>query len=170
MKTLIAKLTDILTAETECYREMEPLLDREKAAVSLSRHDDFESIQDQKARLVAALQRCESDRLQVVRQLADALAIAAPAVTIRDLASNLDLPEGNELEASCDRLRRLIDKIREKNQRNQRLIKHYRELVNGSMQLLSGLLNEAPVYPGPGTGAPAPGYAGNRGRLLCRNI
>jgi len=170
MKNLTAKLKSVLDAETDCYGEMNRLLDQEKRALSFSRHGDFDCIQHQKETLVGTLQRLEHDRHRLAQDLAGALDLDASTIRVSQLVSRLDPPQDAELDTCSRRLRQLIDKVRVKNGRNRQLIKHYLELMDGSLQLLSELISDASVYTNPGNGPHAPGYDSNGGRLFRQHI
>lgn len=166
-KTKTARLVNILDDEAACYRRLEAVLADEETAMSLSGKNRFDGIQRDKQALVTKIQQVENARQRLVDRLADDLGMTQSPVTVGDLAPYLSASEGNDLLSSAERLRSVLFDVRVKNERNQQLIGQYQTLINGSLKLLTGLMDDPPVYRKPGSSAQPSGYRSGCGRIFC---
>jgi len=170
MNAAIEKLILILNEEIECYREMKTVLQDENRAIPLSHRQGLDRARSQKEKAVARIQRLERKREASVRQVAEACRIEASIVKASDLADYLPAPRGRELRTCADRLRQLIEEVREQNDANRKLLQYYLKWVDNALNLLTGIFDEAPVYRKSGLRLESNGYRSNSGRFIRGSI
>ncbi|MEE4112166.1 MAG: flagellar protein FlgN [Desulfobacteraceae bacterium] len=170
MNVKIIELLDILDEEAACYLEMQRVLDDEERSISLSGRERFDRVQHDKERLVAELQRHEEKRRMLVGRLSEAYRTDGIAMTISQLAQVIKPPSRQHLLDRANRLRSIIGDVHEKNRRNQLMINHHLDLINGSLKLLTHLIEDSSVYQKPGTHQPSVGYPTGGGRFICGSV
>ena len=166
MNTKIMELMVVLDKETACYRTMRNVLDDEQASISLSTKQRFDNVQHEKESVVVELQRLEKKRKRIVEGLCATLCTDARPKTVSQLAQYVKSPQNEQLLACAHRLRSIIGDVQEKNRRNQMLINQHLDLVNGSLKLLSDLIDGSPVYLKPGTHQAANNFHKGGGRFI----
>ena len=170
MNAKIIELLDLLDEEAACDRDMQRVLTEEKTSMSLSRKDRFDQVQHEKKFLVARLQRIEDKRINLVGRLSKTYQTGDRSMTISRLAHFLKPPTRQHLLDRADCLRSIIGDVHEKNRRNQQIINHYLDLINGSLKLLANLIEDRSVYRKPGTHQPSAGYLTGGGRVICGTV
>jgi flagellar biosynthesis/type III secretory pathway chaperone len=170
MNVKIVELLDVLDEEAACYRNMQRVLTDEEASISLSRKERFDQVQYEKELLVAKLQRLEEKRKMLVGRLSEAYQTDDNAMTISQLAHVVKAPTRHHLLACASRLRSIIGDVHEKNRHNQLMINQYLDLINGSLKLLTNLIEDNSVYQKPGTHQTSVGYQAGGGRFICGTV
>ncbi len=170
MQPKLSELLLILETETQCYQTMKVVLTDEAQSIGLTGRRRFERIQQEKEALVAKLKRLEGRRRRLVDRLAPADRRPETPLTVSQLARRIDPPGRQQLLDQANRLRQLIGEVQTSNRRNQRLIGHQLDLVNGSLRLLTNLMDSSPVYPKPGTPSPATGPRSGAGRIIRGSV
>ena len=170
MNEKIIELLDLLDEEAACYRGMQRVLTDEETSISFSRKERFDQVQYQKELLVAKLQRLEEKRKMLVGRLSEAYQTDGSAMTISQLAHVVKPPTRQQLLDRASRLRSLIGDVHEKNRRNQLMINQYLDLINGSLKLLTNLIEDSSVYRKPGTHQTSVGCQTGGGRFICGSV
>ena len=163
-------LLDLLDEETACYQKMQRVLTDEESSMSLTRKERFVQVKHEKELLVAKLQRLEENRKMLVARLSEAYRTDGSAMTLSQLAQVVDPPTRQHLLDRAGRLRSIIGDVHGKNRRNQLMINQYLELIDGSLKLLTHLIEDNSVYPKPGTRQPSLGYPTGGGRFICGSV
>jgi flagellar biosynthesis/type III secretory pathway chaperone len=166
MNVKIIELMDILDEEAACYRDMQRVLTEEQASISFSRKECFDQVQCKKETLVVKLQQLEEKRKALVGQLSERYATDGNSMTVSQLARVVKSPARAELLARANGLRAIIGDVHEKNRHNQQMINQSLDLINGSLTLLTRLIEDSSVYQKPGTHQSAAGYPIGGGRLI----
>ena len=170
MQPNLSKLFHILEKEIDCYRRMQAVLSAEAQSIGLTGKDCFERIQPDKEGLLSQLKQLERGRRQIVKHLAASRGWQEKQLTVTQLAARLDPPDNQKLLNRANRLRELIKDVQTSNRNNQQLIGHYLNLVSGSLQLLTNLMESSPVYQKPGTHQPLTGRRPGAGRFICGSV
>ena len=170
MNTRFDALLEILTHETACYREMQTLLAREEASISLSRSTNFDHIQAEKETLVDRLQKFERRRQRLVDQLAGPREDPHQPVTVREVAQLADAVDRRRLLDSADDLRAVVREVQIGNRRNRRMIDQNLGLIKGSLKLLTQIIDGSPVYRKPGNRQATVGYRNGGGRFIRGSV
>lgn len=170
MRMKIDKLLRVLDEETDCYRDMKTVLIDEQASLSFLRKESFEQVQKKKEGLMVNLQQHEKTRQQLVDRLTETYPVDPSALTVSNLARLLPGSDGVRLRSRADRLRSCMEEVQSINKKNQQLICYHRDLTNGALKLLAGLMDDDSVYRKPGWGHPAGGYCSGGGRIFCGTV
>jgi len=170
MNVKIIELLDLLDEEAACYQEMQRVLTDEEASMSFTRKEPFEQVQNEKELLVAKLQRLEESRKMLIGQLSEAYLTNGKSITISQLANLVEPPTRQHLLDRAGRLRSIIGDVNEKNRHNQLMINQYLDLINGSLKLLTNLIEDSSIYQKPGTHQTSVGYHAGGGRIICGTV
>ncbi len=170
MNVKMHELMEILDEEAACYQAMQRVLTDEAASMSFTGRERFDQVQDEKQLLVARLQRIEENRKMLVGRLSKAYRTDGSAMTISQLAHAVKPPTRQHLLDRASRLRSIVDGVHEKNRCNQLMISQYLDLINGSLKLLTQLIEDRSVYQKPGTHQPSVGYPTGGGRFICGSV
>jgi flagellar biosynthesis/type III secretory pathway chaperone len=170
MNAAIDELILILNQETDCYREMNAVLQDEAQAIPLSNRQGLDRARLRKEEVVARIQRLERRRDASVRQLAATYRMDASMLKVSDLAAYLPAPYDRKLRSCADGLRSLIEEVRLKNGANRKLLHYYMKWVNNALNLLTDLFDEHPVYPRPGIRFENSGYRSKSGRIIRGSV
>jgi flagellar biosynthesis/type III secretory pathway chaperone len=166
MKKTIVQLIATLETETDCYRQMNQLLDDEQASITLSANSQFDRLQQEKEALVIKLQALEDNRRHLVDGFNAASSPDGQPRTVSQLAQGIEPPYDHQLLTSAKRLRSLIEAVQRKNRRNQKLINENLDLIKGALKLLSDLIDGSPVYQRPGVHHATVGFKPGGGRFV----
>lgn len=170
MNVTIIDLLDILDEEAACYRDLQRVLAEEETSISLSRKNRFNQVQHEKEFVVAKLQRLEEDRKKLIGRLSETYRTDGQSLTISRLAHLVNPPTRQHLLDRASYLRSIVGEVNEKNRRNQQMINHYLNLINGSLKLLTNLIEGSPVYRKPGSHQTSTGYQTGGGRVICGTV
>lgn len=166
MLTQIDALLEILETEAACYRELQTVLVDEAASMTLSTRDGFDQVQKGKEGVVANLRQLEKKRLRIVALMAGAHSAQDRPMTVTQLARTVDSPAKEKLLVAAKRLRAIIAEVQRQNRFNQQLMNQYLDLIKGSLKLLSGLIDESPVYQRPGVPCGGGAFQTRGGRII----
>lgn len=170
MNEKISTLLAILDEETSGYRDMQKVLADEEASISFSRKERFDEVQLEKEALLLKLQQFEEKRKPVVDGLSEDYVSDGKPLTVSQLAKYVKPPYGEKLLGRAYSLRSVVVDVQEKNRRNQLLINQYLDLTKESLNLLTDLIEDNPVYPKPGIRQPAAGYHWGGGRVIRGSV
>ena len=153
MKTeaMIEQLLAILKQETEMYQAMSAVMDKEKDAALQAELVGLTQAEMEKENILAALVLLEKQRHQLVTDLADALGYHDRDMNLTQISKLVDEPLAGRLMQARSDLSVLLESLQAANQHNKQLFEHSRELLTGSLNLLSGLKAPNPIYYRTGT-------------------
>ena len=153
MKTneMIGQLLDILSQETEMYRAMSTVLNKEKDAAIQSEIIALNEAEIEKENILVALGLLERQRRNLVTDLADTLGYPAQDIRLTQIVQIVAEPLAGRLRQARSDLSDLLESVQAANQRNKQLFEHSREILRGSFNLLSELRAPNPIYYRTGT-------------------
>jgi flagellar biosynthesis/type III secretory pathway chaperone len=146
MAGLLSKLLKILRMETELYRRLLDLMDRERMALLRSGRTEIEACTAEKGDLIDQLQAADRQRTEVVNRLARHTGRPAAETTLSLLAQTAAEPFRAELRQARCELLELTARIQEENQRGKALCRHASELLRAAHGVLKGLAADGFVY------------------------
>jgi flagellar biosynthesis/type III secretory pathway chaperone len=146
MDSLVNKLLGLLEEETELYRSLLSILQKEKKAVVASQLDELNEAGKEKESLILKIRILEEQRLRVQRRLADSFRYDPQELTLTKLSQLVGEPYSIRLKICYSNLLTLIPSIREINHSNKSLLTHSLELVRGSLTLLNNFVAPNAVY------------------------
>jgi len=170
MNQTFDQLLETIEAEIECYRDMLPVLSRERDAAMHSDKDRLMRVGQAKQAVVEAITQTENRRQALVAQLAGQHGIQDRPLTVSQLCGSLEAASASRLKASADELKTLVATVQRENSANAKLISQALELVHGSLKLLNALIDSHAVYQKPGTDPGRHGYAGTHSRVFCGRV
>ena len=139
-------LIGLLNQETELYRSMQIVVDREKDAAVQS---DLEALNEaglDKEKLMVELQKKDEKRRLLVTELAKMLGYAVPDLTLTRLSQLVDEPLSGHLRQARRDLKMVLNQLQASNLRNRQLFEHSMNLVKGSFKVLGDLTSPTTVY------------------------
>jgi flagellar biosynthesis/type III secretory pathway chaperone len=146
MNEILDQLLRVLNQETELYRTMLTVIDKEEAAVIRSALNPLNEAGMEKENILKKLRTVEEQRCLLVRKLSEVLGYPYRDLTLSKISQVVDEPfAGRLMQVSTD-LSMLLDRLRSANRRNHRLITHSLELLRGSFNLLGELMASNTVY------------------------
>lgn len=146
MDTILDQLLRVLNQETDLYRLMLAVFDKEKDAVIRSSLDLLKEAGIEKESILKKLRTFEEQRSLLVRKLSEVLDYPVRDLTLSMISQMVNQPFAGRLKQVSTDLSTLLDTLRDANQRNQRLFEHSLELLRGSFNLLSDLMATNTVY------------------------
>jgi flagellar biosynthesis/type III secretory pathway chaperone len=146
MDSLLNKLLGLLEEETDLYRSLLSILQKEKKAVVATRIEELNEVSKEKESLLLKIRILEEQRLRVQGRLADSLGYKPQDLTLTKLSQLVEEPHSIRLKICYSNLLTLIPSIREINHSNKSLLTHSLELVRGSLTLLSNFVASNAVY------------------------
>jgi flagellar biosynthesis/type III secretory pathway chaperone len=146
MDSLVKKLLGLLEEETDLYRSLLSILQKEKKAVVAARIEELNDAGKEKESLLLKIRILEEQRLRVQGRLADSLGYKPQDLTLTKLSQLVEEPHSGRLKICYSNLMTLIPSIREINHSNKSLLTHSLELVRGSLTLLSNFVASNAVY------------------------
>ena len=142
----LERLIGLLTQETELYRSMQAVIDREKDAVIRSDLNALQETAIEKAEILNDLQNTEEKRRQLVADLADDLGCDAPGLTLTGISEQVDEPYAGNLRQVSEAFSSVLGQVQADNQRNKQIFEHSLEILRGSLNLLNEGLTPNTVY------------------------
>ena len=146
MNLLLDEFLDVLKLHAELYGSLLSVLKEEKGAISESRPEMLNDVNNKKKALVLKIQNLEDRRLNILERLSDALERPVQDLTLTKLSQFTEKPHSTRLKTSRANLSSLLKEVREANDNNRSLLTHSADLVKGSMVLLNNLIASNAVY------------------------
>ncbi len=146
MKDSLTQLLDVLSRETELYRALSTVLSKEKDAAIQSELIGLNEAQIEKENILVALGLLERQRRNLVASLADTLGCSSRDMNLTKLAQLVGSPFAGRLEQAKSDLSAVLETVQTANQRNRLLFEHSRNLLRGSINLLSEMGSANPIY------------------------
>ncbi len=166
LQNRLTQLLDVLSRETELYEAMSTLMKKEKDAAIQSELNALNEAQIEKENILVALGMLEGQRRDLVATLADTLGHSARNMNLTEIAQIVGEPYAARLMLARLGLSAVLKTVQEANQRNRQLFEHSRDLIRGSINLLSELGSTNPIYYRTG----AIQSTGASGKCVCDEI
>jgi flagellar biosynthesis/type III secretory pathway chaperone len=148
---ILTQLLGILSRETELYGAMSRVMDKEKDAAIQSDLIALSEAEIEKENILVALGLFEKQRLALITDLAESLGYSSGELNLTRISKIVGEPFGRRLEQAGLDLSRLLETLQAANQRNKQIFEHSRELLRGSFNLLSAVMDCQPIYYRTGT-------------------
>lgn len=139
-------LVDVLQAESDLYRSLLGLLDRERPALMRSQRAEIERSAAAKRELIERLQVLECRRAETVGRLAAGIGRPAGELTLRLLALSAPARQADGLQRCRAELRGLVEQVIAENQRSAALCGHIGDLLRNAYAVVRGLAANGVVY------------------------
>ncbi len=142
----LEQLIGLFNQETELYRSMQDIVDRERAAAVRSDVDALQATARDKEHLISDLQRKEAMRHQIVADLAIEFGISGQDVTLTSISQAANEPYAGRLKRVKTNFLNVIKSLQTANEHNRQLVEHSLALLRGSFNLLNDLVAPGTVY------------------------
>jgi flagellar biosynthesis/type III secretory pathway chaperone len=146
IKSKIEQLIGLLKGETDLYRSMQVVIDREKEATLQSDLNALNKTIIEKEKILVEIQQKEAQRRLLVADLSDKLGYGARDLTLTGISQLVEEPLAKSLNLVCQDFSSVLCRLQADNQRNQQIIEHSRDLIRDSFNLLNELLTPNTVY------------------------
>ena len=137
--TAVNRIIEVLTKETLLYEEMLALSKNKTDIIVNGKVSELESITKLEQTMILKLSKLEDDREELADKLAVDLGLKPAEITLGGLISRLPEKLANELEGCCKKLPAILNKLKESNSLNSRLIKNSLDYINFSINILSSV-------------------------------
>jgi flagellar biosynthesis/type III secretory pathway chaperone len=142
----LSDLVDLLQTEAALYRELLPVIHRERAAMIRSRRDELGPVASEKQNLIERLRAVEEQRSKLIGRLADRFGCSPAEMTLSRLARSVAAPHGEALWRCRADLSELLKRLRAENRCSEMLCRHTGELLRASYGILKGLAAGGSTY------------------------
>ncbi len=146
IKEQLGSLCRVMAAEADEYQTLLALLNQQRQAAVEARFERFVDAVGKKDALLNSLQHLEGERLQLMEGLSGAFEVPPAELTVSRLIAMMPGPESEQLNACRYQLRAVIEKVRANNTTNQELLRHLRDLMKNSVDVLGGKLPGEETY------------------------
>jgi len=146
MELMINQLLGVLERESELYRSMLTVIDKESKAAVRADLNALTEASEEKENILVKLRLIEEKRIRLVREMAKALGYPLRDFTITMISQLLGEPFAGRLCQAGTDLSKVLNTVKDANHRNKQLFEHSRELLRGSFNLLSELTQSDMVY------------------------
>ena len=146
MAGMITQLIEVMNQQVERHTELYGLSLEEKDAIV---HNDIENLQklvNLKNMVISQNNRLEKQRMSLVNDIAEVLALKNKDLTFGELIEIMDgKPEQEDLREVGTRLRDIVEKLKEANDVNKSLLEGAIEFVEYSLNALRSTIEPEPV-------------------------
>lgn len=148
MKTnrLLDQLLNVLNQESQQYRLMLTVIDKEKDAAVRLKLNRLNEAGWEKEKILIKLRRLEEQRCLLVIRLAETLGHPSQDLTLTMISEMVGEPFAGRLKQAADNLRTLLGTLGEANRLSRRLFEHSLAFLRGSFNILHEMMESNPVY------------------------
>ena len=140
------ELLNILKQQTELHENLLHLLQKESEGFGSLRGSELLKLQGEKSRCVRAAAQLEKERILLVEQCAKSWKIDSKNLTLRVIIGRADNEYSIPLQKCFERLKLLIENIREIAEENSMQSSGRLKSVETLLQFISQLQNGPPTY------------------------
>lgn len=148
MKTdlLINELLRVIGRESEIYRSMLAVIEKERKAAVQSDLTVLNIAAEEKEDILVNLGIVEEQRTRLVTEMAETLGYPPREITITMISQVVGEPFAGRLRRAGNDLSTVLNSVKDANHSNKQLFAHSIELLRGSFNLLSELTRSDTVY------------------------
>lgn len=146
MESLLANLIQCIQRQQQFYQTLLDLFTAERSAILVSDVERLNRIVADKERVLRDIGAVEIQRRQTTEQLADRLQQDSGSMTISRLCALIEDPISIRLEQAGRDLQVLVEAIQTESERNRSLCLHALQFVNGSIRMITNLIDPELVY------------------------
>lgn len=145
-EALVRELATLVKGQVAQLRELEAVLSAQQAAVAARDVDAIVATLGDQTERLEILRQSDAERTRVLALLGSALGVQAGALTLRQLATALGGPLGEELETLSSDGREALAIVGRVNSDNRRLIQESLDFVESMLAALAGRAPAKPTY------------------------
>lgn len=146
MESLLDYLKQCIQRQQQLYQTLLDLFTAERSAILVSDVERLNRIVADKERVLQDVGAVEIQRRHTTKQLADRLHEDSGAMTLSRLCALIEDPMATRLEQAGRELQILVEAIQTESERNRSLCLHALQFVNGSIRMITNLIDPELVY------------------------
>lgn len=146
MESLLKELKDCILQQQRMYQSLLDLFTAERSAILISDVERLNRIVGDKERVLQDIGKVEVRRRHTTEQLAQRLHAAGQIMTLSRLCGLIQEPWATELASAGRELKSLVAAIQTASERNRSLCLHALQFVNGSIRMITNLIDPELVY------------------------
>ena len=146
MDLLINELLRVIERESEIYRSMLAVIEKERKAAVQSDLNVLNIAAEEKEDILVKLGIVEEQRTRLVKEMAEALGYPPREITLTMISQVVGEPFAGRLRRAGNDLSTVLNSVRDANHSNKQLFEHSIELLKGSFNILSELTRSDTVY------------------------
>ncbi|MDF2989312.1 MAG: FlgN protein [Eubacterium sp.] len=136
---MVAKLTEVLNKENEIYDTLYKLSNNKTDLIVGGKVQELENIVKIEQSLVIKIAKLEDQREKIVGELCTILGQKPEDITISELTARLGDEKSTLLKECQDKMLKNIDKLKNTNDLNSRLIKNSLEYIDFSINMMTSI-------------------------------
>ena len=146
METLLKELKHCIHQQQRMYQALLDLFTAERSAILISDVERLNRIVGDKERVLQDIGAVEVRRRHTIEQLARQLQANGHTMTLSRLCGLIEEPWATELDSAGRELKQLVAAIQIASDRNRSLCLHALQFVNGSIRMITNLIDPELVY------------------------
>ncbi len=146
MEPLLNQLKHCIQRQQQLYQMLADLFTAERSAILIADVERLNRIVSDKEQVLQDISAVEVKRRHVTEALAVKLREDAGTLTISRLCALIEEPWATELEVAGRDLKDLVEAIQTVSDRNRSLCLHALQFVNGSIRMITNLIDPELVY------------------------
>ncbi|MBL0714174.1 MAG: flagellar protein FlgN [Desulfosarcina sp.] len=146
MELLLKQLDQCIQRQQHLYQILLDLFSAERSAILVSDVERLNRIVADKERVLQDIRSAEVQRRKATEQLAAGFNQDPDTMTISHLCALIEEPGATTLKRAARHLQALVEAIQMASERNRSLCLHALQFVNGSIRMISNLINPELVY------------------------
>lgn len=146
MDLLINELLGVIERESEIYRSMLAVIEKERNAAVQSDLNVLNIAAEEKEDILVKLGIVEKQRNRLVKAMSEVLGYPSREITITMISQAVGEPFAGRLKRAGSDLSTVLNSVRDTNRSNKQLFEHSIEFLKGSVNLLSELTGSDTVY------------------------
>jgi len=146
MKSTVDQLIELLRQESELYRSLLVVIDREKEAAVRPDLNALNEAGIDKEKHLFEIHKKEQRRRHLVACLAEDHGVAAADFTLTKISQRESEPQAGNLRRVSQEFSAVLTQVQAANLRNQLIVEHSLALLRGSFNMLNELMAPNTVY------------------------
>ena len=145
-ETNFVSLIDVLKKELAIYRELKSFVISEKKLLAKPSVTELNESNTRKENIILKARMLEEVRTNILKKIARNLDLDADDIKLSTLASYAVIEQRQEIEGVRKKLALILGEIKTLNERNNDLVGSSLASVKGSLDFISMIMSQGPVY------------------------
>lgn len=129
---------DNLEKQLQAYQELLKIADRKQQVLVQNDIEGLEKINQEEQPLIVKISKLEKNRLSIIGALEKKMGNNVPKLTMQELIKEKEvLPYQEKMQIIFEKLAKVVDELRVKNEQNSQLIKESLKFINYTMDLVT---------------------------------
>ena len=146
MQSFLTQLNQCLQRQQHLYQDLKDLFAAERSAILISDVECLNRVVADKERVLKDIGAVELQRRHNMKQLAECLEEDSASLTLTRLCARIEEPMATILKRAGRDLHHLVETIQTESERNRSLCLQALRFINGSLKMLTNLIDPQCVY------------------------